>query len=440
MSNWLPAIMATLAIAFLSFVLGSGTSYLNLPPGNAFHDAFRAAEALYVQKNSFKTPYATHLWQPTFHDFSGIGRNDPDAAQQGYTLFTSGNRQGAQLIDMQGEVVHQWDMPFYSVWPDAEHLSQRPADDFIAWRKAMVWPNGDLLALYIAEGITPWGMGVIKLDKDSNLIWKYPGKAHHDFDIAPDGRIYLLTHEIRNNPIAGLPRIAPPFLDDRVVVLDAEGNELADVGILEAFIGSPYQDFLRGVPRSPIGDYLHVNAIEVMTEALTTAHPYAQPGEVLVSMRQPNLLAVINPDSGKVTWAKRGPWIGQHDPDFLPNGNVLLFDNRGRMAAGGISRVLEFNPASGGITWQYEGNADEPFQSGLRSGQQRLANGNTLITESDRGRLLEVNTAGNVVWEYVNPDRGGPNNGHIPVLMWGQRYLPEQIAFLKATTTGDTEE
>ena len=39
----------------------------------------------------------------------------------------------------------------------------------------------------------------------------------------------------------------------------------------------------------------------------------------------------------------------------------------------------------------------------VRSCQQQLPNGNVLITESDRGRLLEVTRAGEIVWEYWNP-------------------------------------
>ncbi|HJP05426.1 MAG: hypothetical protein QGG67_07840 [Gammaproteobacteria bacterium] len=92
-------------------------------------------------------------------------------------------------------------------------------------------------------------------------------------------------------------------------------------------------------------------------------------------MRQPGVIALIDSVVAQVTWARRGTWIGQHDPDFLPNGN-------------------------------------------------------TLITESDRGRLLEVSPAGEIVWEYVNPDRGGPDNTYSPALMWGQRYMPEELSFL----------
>ena len=43
------------------------------------------------------------------------------------------------------------------------------------------------------------------------------------------------------------------------------------------------------------------------------------------------------------------------------------------------------------------------FYSRYKSAAQRLPNGNTLITESLCGHLLEVTTDGEIVWEYINP-------------------------------------
>ena len=86
----------------------------------------------------------------------------------------------------------------------------------------------------------------------------------------------------------------------------------------------------------------------------------------------------------------------------------MLFDNEGGLD--GHSRVLEVDPATQAIAWSYSGGAEHPFYSRVRSAQERLPNGNTLITESDGGRLLEVTPSGELVWEYVNPYfNEGPN-------------------------------
>ena len=77
--------------------------------------------------------------------------------------------------------------------------------------------------------------------------------------------------------------------------------------------------------------------------------------------------------------------------------------------------------------WSYAGDEAHPFDSKLRSDQERLANGNTLITESDGGRLLEVTRDGDIVWEYVNPVRGGDADEFIPVVSSGQRIDPDRL-------------
>ena len=61
------------------------------------------------------------------------------------------------------------------------------------------------------------------------------------------------------------------------------------------------------------------------------------------------------------------------------------------------SRVLEINPVTLELVWSYQ---DPGFFSTNISGAQRLPNGNTLITEGARGRLLEVTKEGKTVWEY----------------------------------------
>jgi hypothetical protein len=93
-----------------------------------------------------------------------------------------------------------------------------------------------------------------------------------------------------------------------------------------------------------------------------------------------------------------------------------------------VSRVVEFDTTTQEIVWSYAGNDKHPLDSPIRSGQQRLPNGNTLIIESDGGRLLEVTRQGEIVWEYINPVRGGGANKLIPVILLAvQRIKAESL-------------
>ncbi len=57
-------------------------------------------------------------------------------------------------------------------------------------------------------------------------------------------------------------------------------------------------------------------------------------------------------------------------------------------------------------------------------GAQRLDNGNTLVCEGEHGRVVEVTSEGEVVWEWVNPVTA---DGAVP-----QGEVPEQGTAVRA--------
>ena len=108
-------------------------------------------------------------------------------------------------------------------------------------------------------------------------------------------------------------------------------------------------------------------------------------------------------------------------PRGLPGeGNILVFDNGGAAGFGKLlgeptypnkyrnySRVIEFDPITLEIVWEYQRRLRGPeeyyrFFSYYISGAQRLMNGNTLITEGSTGRVFEMTSSGELVWEYVS--------------------------------------
>jgi hypothetical protein len=97
-----------------------------------------------------------------------------------------------------------------------------------------MYPNGDLLALIVGMGDTPWGYAVVKMDKNSKVIWKYFDYVHHHLDVADDGKIYVLANAIRTNHIKKYGHLKPPRIDDYVVVLSPNGKPLKKVSILGA--------------------------------------------------------------------------------------------------------------------------------------------------------------------------------------------------------------
>jgi hypothetical protein len=289
--------------------------------------------------------------------------------------------------------------------------------------------------MYVGYGITPWGLALARLDKDSELVWSYQRNTHHDVDVGSDGRIYALVHDIRSAPPSGLESLTSPLIDDQIVILDDGGHELQSISILEAIRDSPFVDvILDELKYKKNGDLLHANSVSVIEGIVAARLPFAEAGQILVCLRDVNLVAIVDPGTARVVWMMRGPWHRPHDAEFLPDGHLMIFDNRGNLGPHGLSRILEVAPDTSEIVWDYSGNADSPFFSKIRARQQRLPNGNTLITESDGGRLFEITAAGNVVWEFVNPVRGANGDKtYIPVVMGGHRYSRDALPFLPTT-------
>lgn len=418
------------ALLFLAFLAGSLVMLLELPPSGLVRDAWRGAKALVEQQTLFHDPLQTDLWRPARTDRRGVTVNAPRAFA-GYTLVVSSADQKAQLLTMDGRVAHEWRLPAEDWW-DARRTGRplRPPG-FMQWDHVHMYPNGDLLALVTGVGDTPWGYALIKLDRNSKLVWAHEDYVHHMLDIAPNGEIYVLANRIEKGRVPGYEHLDSPRIEDYIAVLSADGRELRRVSALEALLHSDYARMLRAISWDIEGDFLHLNSVQVLSAEEASRIPNARAGQVLVSIRELDAIAVIDMEEARVVWALKGSWHRQHDAQALPNGHVLIFDNFGHYDGrdgGNWSRVIELDPATSEIVWSYAGDRTHPLQSDIRSSEQRLPNGDTLITESDGGRVLEVSSAGEIVWEYISPVRAGAHQELIPVATHGERYTAEQFA------------
>jgi hypothetical protein len=343
-------------------------------------------------------------------DASGVTVHEPSRAWPGLNLVVSGHEPGAFLITMDGEVVHAWQCRFEDVWPESR--AGRDDLDTQFWRRAHLCRNGDLLALF------DW-LGLVRLDVRSRVLWSYAGGSHHDIDVAEDGRIYVLDQEARHVPRLGREGLV---LEEFVTVLTPEGEVLERISILEAIERSPYDALLEALPEGR--DILHTNTVELLDGRLAESIPAFRAGNVLLSIRSIDTVAVLDMDRRSITWALTGLWNAQHQPTVLESGNLLVFDN---LAGDRRSQVVELDPLTQQVVWSYPEAGQGLLWSRTCGSNQRLPNGNTLVTESDNGRALEVTDGGTIVWEYVNPHRAGPEDELIASLLEVVR-LPADVA------------
>lgn len=421
--------------ACLAFLAGIIIAIKQDPPYHAVRDALMAYCAYAARAEIVAEVWPEYMWYPAEESGEGLLQSDPDHMQGDYTIFTSTDAASATLVDREGTVVYQWQAPFWRVFPNPKHVPAWVAERYIVMRRAIAYPNGDLLALYETVANTPTGCGLAKLDALGNVLWTYEDYAHHDVDVGADGRIYVLVHELHrleDRKGALDLRADAPLVEDCVAILDENGRELSRISLLEALADSPFfRPILTHV--DPYGDVTHNNTVHVVSEEFASHYPEVSPGDLMVCLRNLNLVAVVRPETKAMVWATNGPWDHPHDPDPLANGNLMIFDNYMVQGAKHGSAVVEFDPRTRSVAWQYTGDDTRRLRSDIRGCQQQLAGGNVLITEGDRGRVVEVDRSGAIVWEYVHPARGGPHDELLPLVCGARRYAADELPFLAAT-------
>jgi hypothetical protein len=340
---------------------------------------------------------------------SGITIHDRERAQTGLNFFASGHAEGATLMDMDGKVLHRWEFRFPDAFetPPLPHRGKR--DQW--WRRAFLLPNGDVIAI-----IT--GSGVMRIDKDSKLIWAKAIYAHHDLAFEPNGDMWVMTRKVHIVPRINVKQ---PIVEDTLTLLDSEGNEKEGLSLLTAFENSKFARIWLETGRRS-GDLFHSNSIERLDGRAARAHPAFKEGNLLISFLGLDAIAIVDPLKQKVVWAHSGEYHKQHDPKILANGNLMLFDNQ---AFPRPSAVLEYELPTMRKVWEFRGSPSQPFYSKSLGTAQRLENGNTLISESDFGRAFEVTPDGDIVWEFHNPQHAGEDDRFVAALPEMIRLPPD---------------
>ena len=144
----------------------------------------------------------------------------------------------------------------------------------------------------------------------------------------------------------------------------------------------------------------------------------------------------VDHQSGEVLWEWGAHTLShQHDARLLDNGNILIFDNGiHRKRTPSFARVIEVDPKTEKVVWQYTDKTILAFQSFMAGSAQRLQNGNTFITEAATGRLFQVTPEGETVWEWVNPVLAESQFGPTPTIYrstwygFGDPRLPAGLA------------
>ena len=359
---------------------------------------------------------------PTIYP-TGTTIYDPDAAYSSYILISDhadlGNHPSAavratskapgdiRLVDMNGRVVHTWNVDAYFN------------------KRSRLLPNGHLL--YAGPD-----KRIIEYDWDSNIVWEHKGIGSvNDLRILPNNNRLLIAHE----PIPDEAQEKVSDVGDKIAPWwsprqrgseeHQEGGDIYEVNLKGEVVwewhAHDHLDLDLFSPLTPLNDWLHVNSIAPLPENkwFDGGDERFRPGNIIVNARNINMMYIVDKISGDVVWEGthdyRGGMAHSHEPEMIEKGlpgagNIILFDNSlfpRHRSHSGQTIIVEIDPTTMEIVWKYEtgGYANLKFFSKTMGSQSRLPNGNTYIAEDNTGRLFQVKPDGTIVWEYVN--RGG---------------------------------
>ena len=353
------------------------------------------------------------------------------------------------LIDMNGNIIKKWDT-------DPRPVKMLPSGSIISGIGGYQggWESCNLTQLDW-NGNVEWTFCNWDINEDGKNV----ARQHHDFqregnpvgyyapgqDFVENGKTLVLAHNTTHNLSVSFRTL---LHDDVIYEVNWDGTltgfkwlaseHISEMGFdIKSRIGMWLHP--GGAGRGilcPNCDILHINSVSYLGENKWYDMGYEQfnPNNIIISSRHANFIAIIDKETGNIVWRvgpdfqknteenKLGQIIGPHHthmiPDGLPGaGNILVFDNGGQAGYGLFgnptkfrlySKVIEFNPITLEIVWEYTSKKGFSFLSGnfhkfftpVLGSAQRLPNGNTLISEGLSRRAFEVTPEKEIVWEY----------------------------------------
>jgi hypothetical protein len=379
----------------------------------------------------------------------------PTKCWNGFTIMPTRELKGAVLIDMNGNVVKNW-----------KTLEGFPIKMF---------PGGFIMGgTHLTPGVPQSGLQeLLQLDWEGNIIWKFDradqlkyedriiwsARQNHDFQregnpvgyfvpgmdpLVKKGKTLLITYQ------SGMrPEITNQYLirHSGIIEVSWEGEILWRWMVADHFDELNYSEEAKNTIMR--WGWKTQHCVFINTASWLGPNKWHESGDerfhpenIIVDDRGERIF-ILSRKTGKIVWMVGPDYsstrslreldhiIGPHHAHMIPKGlpgagNILVFDNGGAAGYGSpnpgaptgewhalreYSRVVEFDPITLKIVWQYTARTagfepfseDTRFFSHYRSSAQRLPNGNTLITESDDGRLFEVTPDCEIVWEYISP-------------------------------------
>lgn len=362
-----------------------------------------------------------HFLHPARHEGKGVTLNQTSNKNEQLVFLTGffEDDNGLRLIRRDGEVVAKWTVRFSEIFTDTRNLRWKPTTD---WNTdihgALINPDGSVLFNFE-------GLGLVKLDRCGKIMWALPRETHHSIVAAEDGSYWVPSkHHYPEQTESPFPPFKTPFDGDTILKVSDEGSVLTEISVPGLFYENNLEALLTATGHWFYEDMIwdreivHLNKIAELPSTIVADFPAFEAGALALSIREMNLVMVVDPKTHEIKWWRIGPWLRQHDPEFVKGGRIIVFNNNVYRNAYKIrknktnesselppslsSNIIEIHPASDDYRVIY-GNAEgQDMLSVIRGKVEATAEGGLLITEFEAGRVFQTDAEGQTVWEYIN--------------------------------------
>ena len=324
-----------------------------------------------------------------------------------------------RLIKKDGTLIHKWSNNYFDHFPNKKlRVCKVVSPLLVDIHGIELNSKGEIVFNYEY-------CGTVKIDYCGKVIWTVSEKTHHSVTSSQKGGYWLLSQKsfTSKNLPAHLQRydgVLSKFEiidDDYIKKINEHGETEFDLSISELLIDNDFEYLLSFSVNS--GDenrieLFHSNKITELKKNLTKSFPMFREGDLLISIRDHNLLFVVDPYKKIIKWHQIGPWINQHDPEFLINGKISVFNNNtiytntfinkkiNDINLKNLSNIMTVNPSDRSTEVVFGNKSNQQMQTTIRGDHDILQNGNIVITEFESGRVIEINNTGKILWEYLN--------------------------------------
>lgn len=400
--------------------------------------------------------FAVVGWQPTTIAQQTVGLFTNNSGNQpGYVLFAPTASDTTYLIDKCGYRIHTWGSNYH---PGLACYLLNDGNLLRAGNTQNTYFNGGGQGGIIEK--RDWNNNLIWSYTISDSLQC----QHHDIHQLPNGNVLAIVWEKHTDSAAiangrNPANVGTNFWSEKIIEVQPTGATGGNIvwqwrvwdHLVQHFDTTklnyavvPLHPELVNLNYNPgsASDWLHINGLDYN----------AATDEIIMSVHNFNELWIIDHSTSTAQAASHSGGIHLHGGDLIyrwgnpqaygrgalankkfytlhnaqwiadslhDGGKIMVFNNGSGRPTGSYSSVDIIQPPVDSLgnysivgnnaflpdsaEWSYVASPPTSFYSNIIGGAQRIQNGNTLICNGRNGIFFEIDSAKNIVWDYVNP-------------------------------------